>query len=173
MNCGVSRVAGAFAVALLAACTSLPKAPPSSDSISGRLSVRVEDEQPRSVSAAFELRGSAEAGQLDLNSPLGNVMARASWTPGEVLLVTPDSSARYDNLDTLGRQVLGESLPMAALFDWLRGRPWPGAPSSTVDGGSGFTQLGWTVNVARFAEGLVTATRETPPPVTVRARIER
>jgi outer membrane lipoprotein LolB len=137
------------------------------------LSVRVEEAKPRSVTAAFELRGTARSGQLDLNSPLGNVMARASWTPEEVLLVTPDGSARFDDLDALGREVLGESLPMAALFDWLHGRPWPDAPSAPIEGGRGFEQLGWKVDLAGFDAGSIVATRDAPPAVMVRARVER
>ena len=60
---------------------------------------------------------------------------------------------------------------MAALIDWLRARAWPGAPSATRDGG--FEQLGWRVDLSRFAEGWVVAARDAAPAVSVRARLER
>ena len=71
--------------------------------------------------------------------------------------------------------MLGESLPVAALFDWLRGRPWPGAASTTTvaPADAGFEQLGWIVNLARFDESWVAARRDAAPTVTVRARIDR
>ena len=81
----------------------------------------------RSVVAGFELQGVAEAGRLNLSTPTGQVMAQARWQPGRVVLVTPQGETPYASLDALTREVLGESLPVAALFDWLHGRPWPGA----------------------------------------------
>jgi len=70
--------------------------------------------------------------------------------------------------------VLGESLPLAALFDWLRGRPWPGATSRPLPapGGVGFEQLGWVVDLARFDQAAVAASRARAPAVTVRAKLD-
>jgi len=170
------RIALPLLLALLGACSSLPRAPADGDVLSGRLSVQVETEPgttPRAVSAAFELSGTPRSGRLDLTNPLGNVMAQASWAPGTVVLKTPQSSTDYPDLDTLTREVLGESLPVAALFDWLRGRPWSGAPSQPDPLAPGFEQLGWAVNLGRFEEGWVTARRARSPVVTVRARLDR
>jgi outer membrane lipoprotein LolB len=155
---------------LLAACASL--SPPTGDWLSGRLSVRVEGAAPKSVSAAFDLRGDSTTGQLDLTTPLGTTIAQARWSPGEVRLITSDGETHFDDLNTLSREVLGESVPMAALFDWLRGRPWPQAPSQPIAGG-GFEQLGWEIDLARYAEGWVSARRIAEPPVTVRARLDK
>jgi outer membrane lipoprotein LolB len=160
----------------LAGCASI--GPPGAEVLSGRLSVRVEaagNEPERSVSGGFELRGDADRGSLDLSTPIGTLLARAQWSPDQVLLVTPQGRKRYADLPALTRELLGESLPVAALFDWLRGRPWPGATSlvTSPPAGAGFRQLGWTVSLARFDDGLVEARRDDPPPVTVRARIDR
>ncbi len=176
MTGALRRLALPLLVALLGACSTLPRTPTDGDVLSGRLSVQVETEPgatPRAVSAAFELSGSPRSGRLDLTNPLGNVMAQASWAPGSVVLKTPQSTADYPDLDALTRQVLGESLPVAALFDWLRGRPWPGAPSQPATDAAGFEQLGWAVDLARFDEGWVTARRARSPVVTVRARLDR
>ena len=166
--------------ALLGACASVP---PSAvwhgDPLSGRLSVHVEGVDgaaARSMSSAFELLGDANSGQLNLASPLGTVLARASWSPGQVTLATPQGETRFADLDALTREVLGESLPVAALFDWLRGRPWPGAASraTTPPDEAGFHQLGWVVGLGRLDEALVAAKREQPAPaVTVRAKLDR
>jgi outer membrane lipoprotein LolB len=141
--------------------------------LTGRLSVRVESDPVRALSAAFELSGNAREGAMALTSPLGSTMAQARWSAGDVVLETPGSKARYPDLETLAERALGERVPLAALFDWLRGRPWPEATSvALANGEAGFDQLGWRVGLARYAEGWVEARREAPPAVTVRARLD-
>ena len=175
----IARVAALISALLLAACASL--APVSTDvgeALSGRLAVKVDGEAgaaPRSVSAAFELQGDAQRGRLNLSTPLGSVLAQARWAPGSVVLVTPQGERQFVDLDALTSEVLGESLPVAALFDWLRGRPWAGATSTTtrLPAEPGFEQLGWVVSLARFDEAWVVATRARPPVVTVRAKVDR
>ena len=100
------------------------------------------------------------------------MLAQARWAPGSVVLATPQGEKQFADLDALTREALGESLPVAALFDWLRGRPWPGAASSAASG-PGFEQLGWVVSLARFDDAWVEARRESPPAVTVRAKLDR
>ena len=131
--------------------------------------------QARNVTANFDLQGTPEQGRLDLSTPLGTVLAQARWAPGKVALVTSQGETAFRSLDDLTREVLGESLPVAALFDWLRGRPWPGAPSkpSATPADKGFQQLGWDVSLARFDEGLIAAKRDQAPAVTVRAKLDR
>ena len=167
-------------VLLLGACTTVPPAPPAGarDALSGRLALRVEamgDASARAFSAAFDLRGDAQSGTLGLSTPLGSTLAEARWSPVEVVLATPQGTRRFSSLDELTREALGESVPVEAWFDWLRGRPWPGAPSeATATLPQGFAQLGWRVDLGRFDEGTVAATRESPPPtVTVRIRLDR
>jgi len=169
------RVAAALvALAVMTGCASLQ--PPHADGaqvLTGRMSVRVDAEPVRALSAAFELSGNAREGALALTSPLGNTLAQARWKPNDVVLETPGSQQRYPDLDTMAERALGERVPLAALFDWLRGRPWPGARSeSLADGEAGFSQLGWRVGLARYAEGWVEARRDTPPAVTMRARLD-
>jgi hypothetical protein len=54
----------------------------------------------------------------------------------------------------------------------LTGHPWPDAPFTTTV--NGFTQLGWSIDLSRWAEqALVEARRSEPPAVLVRARIDR
>lgn len=173
----IAAPALALALLLSGGCSSLPTAGDPGEVLAGRMSVSVTatDGAPaRAVSAAFELSGTPASGRLDLTSPLGTVMARARWSPGEVVLATPETTTAYPDLDTLTRDVLGESVPVAALFDWLRGRPWSGASSRAQASPPGFEQLGWAIDLARWHEGWVVARRPAPAPaVTVRARVER
>jgi len=164
---------------MLAACATLPPpvAPPTGDSFAGRMTVRVDaapGSEARNVSAVFDLQGNPQQGRLDLSTPLGTMLAQARWAPGKVVLASSRGETQFADLDALTREVLGESLPVAALFDWLRGRPWPGAPStpSAPPADAGFTQLGWVVNVAKLDEGWVTARRTQLPVVLVRVKLD-
>jgi len=161
---------------LLSACATRiePLAP---DSISGRMSVRVESAEggtPRTLSAGFELSGDAKRGTLSLATPLGTQLAQARWSPQQATLVTPKGEAQFPDMDALTRELAGEPLPIAAFFDWLRGRPWPDAPSTPKASPEvGFSQLGWQVMLAGFERGVFAAHRDAPPTVTVRAVLDR
>lgn len=165
-----------LSMALLAGCASLPPSDPSAASISGRLAVQVaqpvdSDAEPRSMSAAFELRGDARLGELSLSGPLGNTLAQARWHDGEAELLTTDGTRKFASLDAMSQQMLGEPLPLAALIDWLRGRPWPAAPSQAND--LGFQQLGWQIDLRRYADGALVAERAGAPATTVRVRLDK
>jgi len=173
-----SVVSALLTALVLAGCAVVPQTPQGGESLSGRLAVKVDGEggaAPRSVSAGFELQGDPQRGRLNLSTPLGSVLAQARWAPGSVALVTPQGERQFADLDALTGEVLGESLPVAALFDWLRGRPWPGAAStvSVPPAEPGFAQLGWVVSLARFDQAWIVATRQSPPTVTVRAKVDR
>jgi outer membrane lipoprotein LolB len=168
--------AALVAAALLAACASPPK--PSleegavlEERLSGRLALRVDGDAKRSFNAIFDLVGTAERGRLGLSTPLGQQVAEAEWSPREVSLRSRHGEERrYADLDSMAADALGERVPMAALFDWLRGRPWPGAPSTAAPGG--FEQLGWQVDVSQQREGTVQAHRLSQPVVTVQVRLD-
>jgi outer membrane lipoprotein LolB len=161
--------------ALLSGCASTR---PSDESLRGRLSVQVaavEAAPSRSVSAAFVLSGDAVVGRLDLNTPLGTTLARASWAPGYVELTTPQGTTSHASLGDMTRAVVGEALPLEAMFDWLHGRPWSGAPSrtNTPPSNAGFEQMGWRVDLSRFDAGSLGARRDSPPVVAIQVRLDR
>ena len=159
---------------ILTACASLaPPAAAPSELLAGRLSLRVEGQPERSFSAGFELSGNNRQGELLLSGPLGTTAARARWAGDQALLASAGSETAYPSLDALAAAALGEPIPMAALFDWLRGRPWPGAPAMARDDGQpGFDQLGWRISLLQWAEGWLEARRLAAPVVTVRVRLE-
>ncbi len=168
-----------FAALLLAlavtGCAQLPQAPQTSPAgqesrLSGRISVTVAgDTHSRGTggAASFELFGGPQAGRLELTSPLGALVARASWQPGRVTLQTPSDERRFNDLDALTRELLGEPVPVAALFDWLQARPWPAAPHQKT--ANGFEQLGWRIE-PRLPS--LVAVRLAEPTVTLRAKLD-
>lgn len=173
MTLGVGRAAGLLLAGLvMAGCATRPPADAAMPWTSGKLSVRVDataDRPASSVAADFDLRGNSERGELRLSSPLGALLAATRWSATEVVLDTGQGETRYADLETLSQQTLGEVLPLRAFPDWLAGRPWAGAPSTSQ--ADGFQQLGWSVSLAGLADGRVDAVRAAPPRVTVRVRL--
>jgi outer membrane lipoprotein LolB len=167
------RALAAVVLAILTGCASVGPTQPAPD-LAGRLAVRVEASEqtpPRSFSADFDLRGNTDRGTLRLTGPLGATLAEVRWMPGRAELADAQGTRAYDTLDAMTQDLFGEPLPLLALIDWLRGRPWPGAPNVKRD--DGFEQLGWRVGLAGIGDGLVQATRERAPGVSVRARLEK
>lgn len=152
------------------------------DAWSGRLALNLEAPQGRRVSfsAAFELRGNPDAGELWLGSPLGGTIAQLRWQPGGAALqISRREEQRFDSLRdlmlTLGR-ALGEPapvdlsvgasdtasaapieasdlqgwLPLTELFGWLRGSAGPSLDS------------GWQLDDSGRAEGRLSARRHGP-----------
>lgn len=176
-------IGAALLVVALTGCATVSPPPQTPAAVSGstgpafagRLAIAVEAEgesPPRAFSGGFDLRGDADRGTLALATPFGTAVAEARWQPSEVLLVTPRDTRRYPTVAALTRDALGESVPLEALFDWMQGRPWPGAASGPAE--RGFSQLGWRVDTTGLAEGRLAARRTAPgPAVDVRIRFER
>lgn len=174
----LARVTAALAVAsLLAGCAALQPAPPAESLIAGRLALALAADaaQPRrSFSGQFELRGGAAAGALEIAGPMGATVLQARWADGVYRLDDGRGEQRFASLEDLSRALLGEPLPLAALFDWLRQRPWPGAPHQLrADGRPGFEQLGWIVDTQEAASGLLRAERLAAPALSLRVRLDR
>lgn len=171
------RLTRAFAVLTTAAClltACATRAPVGPADLSGRLAVRVDGQPERSVSASFELHGTPRQGRLVLIGPLGSIAAQAEWNGKEAWLLANGERSSFASLDELATAALGEPIPIAALFDWLRGQAWPAAPHTPrADGVPGFDQLGWRIDLSRWADAALEASRLSPPVVTVRARLER
>lgn len=142
----------ACAVLLLSACaTPLPTASiDGSSSWSGRLALAIDSDPPQSFSAGFELRGTPQAGELQLNSPLGNALATVRWTPDSAELLQGDQVTRRPTLDALTTELGGQALPVIALFAWLRGHE--------------AAANGWRVDLSRQATGRIVAKRSQPLP---------
>jgi outer membrane lipoprotein LolB len=112
--------------------------------------LQVEGNDNQSFSSLFELRGSNRSGELVLLSPLGNRVALLTWKDGHAQLTSAQGSRSSDSLDALVADTIGASLPVAALFDWLKGEP------TLVPG--------WDADLSAAAQGRLVARRHSPLP---------
>ena len=127
---------------------------------SGRLALQVQDNQSQSFSAAFELKGDARAGELALHAPFGGTLAVLSWGPAAARLQANGRTRDYESLDALAADATGAAIPVAALFDWLRGVDTPVA--------------GWRADLSMLGQGRLTAQRLEPgPPADLRLVLDR
>ena len=148
----------------LAGCAQPPRA---SDGLaargeawSGRLALQVEGQASQSFSALFELRGNAQQGELALLSPLGTSLGQLAWKDGHAEWASGQDKRTSDSLDALLREATGTSLPVAALFHWLRGEQ--------------ATAAGWQADVSAIDQGRLTARRDHPlPQATLRIALTR
>jgi outer membrane lipoprotein LolB len=128
---------------------------------SGRLALQVQSEPPQFSSAAFELKGSAQSGELSLFTPLGGTLAVLAWAPGTATLRNSSNESRsYESLDALVMGATGTAIPVPALFDWLAGTNTPVA--------------GWQADLSQLADGKLGAKRSDPlPPVMLRVVLDK
>lgn len=143
--------------------------------MAGRLSlVSGQPDAQKALYGGFRLvlKGAA-SGEFEVFSPLGQMMAKAAWSPGQASLDDGRQTQRYGSFDDMTRAALGVALPQAALQDWVRGRPAAGLPSTALEDG-GFSQLGWRVRPTwrDGALALVEAQRQTGEPTELRMVIE-
>ncbi|RZI78106.1 MAG: outer membrane lipoprotein LolB [Rubrivivax sp.] len=153
-----ASLAGLLASALWLAGCAAPQSPASvvatgapGQAWSGRLALQVESSPPQSLSAVFDLKGSPQAGELVLTTPLGSTLARMAWAPGAATLQTGNDTRQFESVDALVAQVTGTSVPVPALFEWLAGRP------ADADG--------WSADLSQYAQGRLQASRQSPAPV--------
>ena len=114
------------------------------------MSVQVAGAQPQSTSGSFELSGSPDSGELVLLNPLGNIVARVQWSAQQASVTQGQQTRQAASLDALIEELMGTSLPVAALFDWLQGTA---------------TQAqGWQADLSAHGDGRITAQRLWPQP---------
>jgi outer membrane lipoprotein LolB len=140
-------------VLLLGACATRGPTAANTDGSqwAGRFSLTVHSDPPQSWTAGFELSGSATAGELLLSTPLGSQLASVRWSADGAELQQGERTTRHRSLDSLTRELgAGSPLPVAALFDWLRGQP--------------ASVTGWEADLSRQPEGRIVARRLLPLP---------
>ena len=171
-------VVGVVTMALGGCAT--PQLPQSSEpantlALAGRLSlVSGTPDAQKALYGGFRLvlRG-AVSGEFEVFSPLGQMLAKAQWSPGQASLDNGRQTQHFASFDDMTRAALGVALPQAALQDWVRGRPASSLPSQPLTDG-GFEQLGWKVQPA-WRDGqlaLLKAQRLAGDPAELRMAIE-
>lgn len=146
----IVRVAPALALLAFGGCAAPRLASPTAAvgtvQLSGRLSlVSGPSDAQKALYGGFrlELRGE-DAGEFEVFSPLGQMLARARWSAGQASLDDGRQTQTYPSFTAMTRAALGVALPQAALQDWVRGQPASGLPVRPLPDG-GFEQLGWQV----------------------------
>jgi len=155
------RGAALFAAAILGACSTLPPAA-GILTYSGKFALRVSGtEHQDTMNGRFALSVDDAGVTLDLSTPLGTTVARIRSGPQGALLTVPGSEGlrteQGPDPDALSQRVLGWTLPVSGIRDWIEGRPAAGRPyrlSAADDGGSLLEQDGWTIRLdPRGADG--------------------
>lgn len=151
-----------FATFLIAGCAT-PKSNKGQNiqSWSGRISLEVQSLPPQSLTSSFALIGSAQTGQLRLQSAIGTTVAVLNWSPTQALL---NSGAQrietFSSVQELMENSLGAAVPLTAFFDWLDGKP------TAIEG--------WQTDLSQHANGRIQATRSWPlPAVELRLILEK
>lgn len=148
----------ALVTALLGACTTLAPVREAERVHQGRFSVTATwPDRAENSSGRFSLAIHGDGLTLDLASPLGNTMARIDTDASGARMTAPGANGevqrlRGANADALAEEVLGWSLPVSGIGDWIIGRPVPVRPHQTIADGTAIEQDGWTIRVLdRFA----------------------
>jgi outer membrane lipoprotein LolB len=131
---------------------------------SGRISLAVENATPGSASSfsgAFNLRGLPSEGEMQLLSPLGQVVANLFWQPGLAVFVQGQQTRPFNSVNDMLAQTIGVSASAEQLFDWLRGEQ---SAASDTD---------WQVDLSRYPEGRITARRIAPQAFTLRIILDQ
>ncbi|MDR3427660.1 MULTISPECIES: lipoprotein insertase outer membrane protein LolB [Silvimonas] len=136
------------AVLLLAGCATPPAAPKAGELVAtGRVAVKVPND---SQMANFTWRDDGQQAALDLGTPLGQTVARLTFTADSAKL--QDSSGKEtvaQSAEDLLQQRTGWNLPVQGMRWWLRGKPDPAVPAQVTvipDGGVHIVQSGWQID---------------------------
>jgi outer membrane lipoprotein LolB len=181
-------IATATLLACLSACSQFPARRPDASQAStagapqlalqGQLSIKLQAFQgldAKGVSMGFFFNGGPQGGQLDLMTPMGSQVARVHWTPADAWLQTDQGERHFDTLGALSAEVLGEPLPLAALMNWVQGRPDPDLPAATHITAQSFEQSGWQIDTTDIGIGRLNAQRPASASlrgITVRIRLD-
>ena len=91
--------------------------------LTGRLNVVYQkNDKPESATVNFNWQQTAERTDVTLYSPVGSTLATIAVTPREAVLTQSGKPPRRaPDVDALSAQMLGWSLPVSGLRDWLQG----------------------------------------------------
>lgn len=134
------------------------------ESYSGRLSLVIEpaagsSDPQQSFSGSFELRGNAQTGELDLLTPLGQIVMQLRWRPDMAVILRGDQRQVFANADELIQRATGASLSLVQLFAWMDGKETQAAKD-------------WQVDLSSHANGRIIARRSQPTPAVLRIALE-
>jgi len=149
----------ALATVLLGACTTVPTR--EAERVhQGRFTVTASwPDRTENTGGRFSLSIHRDGLTLDLASPFGNTLARIDTDANGAQMTAPAANGEVQRLrgasaDVLAEQVLGWSLPVSGIGDWIIGRPVPARPHRSIANDDAIEQDGWTIRVLdRFGAG--------------------
>jgi outer membrane lipoprotein LolB len=149
----------ALVVVLLAACTTLAPPREAERVHQGRFAVTASwPDRTENTSGRFSLSVHGDGLTLDLASPLGNTLARIDTDANGARMTAPAANGSMHQLqgpsaDALAEQVLGWSLPVSGIGDWIIGRPVPARTYRSMPDSTTIEQDGWMIRVLDRFEG--------------------
>jgi outer membrane lipoprotein LolB len=137
---------------LAAGCATLPPVTGEA-SYAGRFALAVDGTgRHETASGRFALAVSGSDVTLDLSTPLGTTVARVQAGADGARLTVPTAGGlrteRGPDPEALSLKVLGWTLPVSGIGDWIEGRPVKDRPYRMEPGDNGATELqqdGWTI----------------------------
>jgi outer membrane lipoprotein LolB len=188
---GIAALGAAFTLNLIAGCATNTPANGSKDlkntekneaasvsgahsgPYSGRLSLQIEPEagsslQAQSFSGSFELRGDPEIGELDLLTPLGQIVMQLRWQPDIAVILRGNQRQLFANAQDLIQQATGASLSLEQLFSWIQGKE----AQANSDAKEAARGAAWQVDLSSHAQGRIIARRSQPTPAVLRIALE-
>jgi outer membrane lipoprotein LolB len=146
---------------LAAACATLPPPPAGGVSYSGRFALVIDGaDRHETDSGRFTLTVDGPDVTVDLSTPLGTTVARVQTAPDGARVTVPSGGGvRTEwgpDADALSLRVLGWTLPVSGISDWIEGRPAAGRPYRLEPAEAGNTKLeqdGWTIRFEPGAAG--------------------
>ena len=150
-------LAVAFASAMLLTACATPSPSTADRAYSGRFVVTTAFAEKReSVSGRFSLEVRGQQQILELASPLGTTVARIEIEPSGARATGPRmQEIRGADADALTEQLLGWTLPVSGLADWIEGRPVPQRPARIEREGGHVAlieQDGWLIRLSEYSE---------------------
>ncbi|MBU1396005.1 MAG: lipoprotein insertase outer membrane protein LolB [Gammaproteobacteria bacterium] len=155
------RLTAVLLLALTAGCASMPP-PLSPDAVpplsvnwtlQGRIGVQAGEQ---SLSGQIHWQHGAETDEVLLTSPLGQGVARIVRDADGVALEVPNQpTRRAPDAESLTREALGYTLPVAGLAWWMQARPDPDSPFEATRNAAGrlaqLKQNGWVIDYLQYA----------------------
>ncbi len=155
------RLTAVLLLALMAGCATISPslapavAPPLSDNwtLQGRIGVQAGEQ---SLSGQIHWQHGAETDEILLISPLGQGVARIVRDADGVALEVPNQpTRRAPDAESLTREALGYTLPVAGLAWWMQARPDPDSPFEATRNAAGrlaqLKQNGWVIDYLQYA----------------------
>jgi len=107
------------------------------------------------ASGRFELYALGEAAEMEILSPLGQTLLRATARPGRATIETADGRAHQAaNAQALTEEFLGWRVPIERLPRWLSGRIGaPGAAAPDAGGEVRSVDDGWRITASQWTAG--------------------